>query len=404
MTSETKPPVLVVLQLSGGNDYMNSVVPYADGHYYDSRKGTLRVDAEDVLKIDDAVGLHPKMGPLKEIYDQGDMAIVHGVGYPNSPRSHFRSMDIWHTCEPDTVGTEGWVARAIRDLDPEGENPVTGVNIGLSLPRAMVLPGVSVASVADLSTYGLLTSVEQEAQRTQMLQRFSTMYSRAIGTGPVNAYLGQTGLDALSGLRGQAFAYTSGFTLAVFGVAMLAVYFGLNQRLSFTAAGLGLVWYWVLPLPFSLFTELAGRRGTGDYDPVDGLLRILGLPRPAEIDGNVEMFFVSGIAVTAAAVLVIILNAELALAPVRWLGGLLGGIAPAIKTAIAYPVAAKLRTGMTPAMFGLVVFSVVVMAPPNPNFTQAFLSDSADGRFDVPVTVNPNNRIPALRAAPPSAA
>ena len=157
MTTAAKPPVFVVLQLSGGNDYMNSVVPYDDPHYYDSRKGTLRVGAEDVLKIDDAVGLHPKMAPLKELYDQGDMAIIHGVGYPNSPRSHFRSMDIWHTCEPDTVGTEGWVARAIRDLDPAGENPVTGVNIGLSLPRAMVLPGVSVASVADLSTYGLLT-------------------------------------------------------------------------------------------------------------------------------------------------------------------------------------------------------------------------------------------------------
>ena len=217
--------------------------------------------------------------------------------------------------------------------------------------------------------------------------------------GALLVWLSGWGLDALSGLQGQAFAYTSGFTLAVFGVAMLAVYFGLNQRLSFTAAGLGLVWYWVLPLPFSLFTELEGRRGTGDFDPVDGLLRILGLPRPAEIEGNVEMFFVSGIAVTAAAVLVIILNAELALAPVRWLGGLLGGTAPAIKTAIAYPVAAKLRTGMTLAMFGLVVFSVVVMATLNSNFTQAFLSDSADGGFDVAVTVNPNNRIPDLREA-----
>ena len=212
MTTAAKPPVFVVLQLSGGNDYMNSVVPYADPHYYDSRKGTLRVGAEDVLKIDDAVGLHPKMAPLKELYDQGDMAIIHGVGYPNSPRSHFRSMDIWHTCEPDKVGTEGWVARAIRDLDPQGENPVTGVNIGLSLPRAMVLPGVSVASVADLSTYGLLTSIEQEQQRTKMLQRFSTMYGRAIGTGPVNAYLGQTGLDALSGagiLKGALGDYAS---------------------------------------------------------------------------------------------------------------------------------------------------------------------------------------------------
>ena len=215
--------------------------------------------------------------------------------------------------------------------------------------------------------------------------------------GVLLAWLAGWGLDALSGLRGQAFAYTSGFSLAVFGIAMLAAYSGLNQRAAFTAAGLGLVWYWVLPLPFSLFTALEG--GTADLDPVDGLLRILGLPRPAAIEGNVEMFFVSGIAVTAAAVLVIILNAELALAPVRRLGGLLGGIAPAIKTAIAYPLAAKLRTGMTLAMFGLVVFSVVVMATLNSNFTQAFLSDSSNGGFDVAVTVNPNNRIPDLREA-----
>ena len=215
--------------------------------------------------------------------------------------------------------------------------------------------------------------------------------------GALLVWLSGWGGDALSALQGQAFAYTSGFNLAVFGVAMLAVYFGLNQRLAFTAAGLGLVWYWILPLPFSLFTELEG--GTGGLDPVDGLLRILGLPRPVEIEGNVEMFFVSGIAVTAAAVLVIILNAELALAPVRWLGGLLGGIAPAIKTAIAYPVAAKFRTGMTLAMFGLVVFSVVVMATLNSNFTQAFLSDSANGGFNVAVEVNPNNRIPDLREA-----
>ena len=211
-------------------------------------------------------------------------------------------------------------------------------------------------------------------------------------------WLSGWGLDGLSAFQGQAFAYAGGFTLAVFAIAMLAVYFGLNERLAFTAAGIGLVWYWILPLPFSLFLDLSGVVG-GGLDPVDGLLRVLGLPRPGEIQGNIEMFFVSGIAVTASAVLVIILNAELALAPVRWLGVLLGGIAPAIKTAIAYPVAAKFRTGMTLAMFGLVVFSLVVMATLNSNFTQAFLSDDASGGFDVAVDVNPNNRIPDLREA-----
>ena len=212
MTNETKPPVFVVLQLTGGNDYLNSVIPYTDPNYFDNRRGTLRIEAEDVLRLDDEFGLHPRMGPLHEIYERGDMAIVHGVGYPNSPRSHFRSMDIWHTCEPDTVGTEGWVARAIRDLDPQGENPVTAVNIGQSLPRALVLPGVSVASVADLSSYGLLTGVEQEEQRTRMLRRFANIYSAAIGTGTVQDYLGQTGLDALGGadiLKGALGRYES---------------------------------------------------------------------------------------------------------------------------------------------------------------------------------------------------
>ena len=199
MTTASKDPVLVIVQLTGGNDYMNSVVPYADGHYRDARNGALCIGEDEVLKIDDQFGLHPTMAPLKELYDQGDMALIHGVGYPNSPRSHFRSMDIWHTCEPNKVGTEGWAGRAIRDLDPAGENPVTGVYIGQGLPRALVVSGVPVASVADLSTYGLLTGIEQEQQRDKMLQRFVNMYGRAIGTGAVQEYLGRTGLDALKG-------------------------------------------------------------------------------------------------------------------------------------------------------------------------------------------------------------
>ena len=145
------------------------------------------------------------------------MAIIHGVGYENSPRSHFRSMDIWHTCEPDIIGTEGWLGRAVRDLDPSGENPVTGVNIGQGLPRAMLAPGVSVASVADLSTYGLLTGIQRDDLRTRMLQRFVNMYGQAIGTGSVQDYLGQTGLDALKGadiLKEGLSRYTSGVEYA----------------------------------------------------------------------------------------------------------------------------------------------------------------------------------------------
>ena len=96
MTSTKKDPVLVVLQLSGGNDYMNTLVPYTDPRYRDYRQN-VSIPENDVLVLDDHIGLHPSMGPLKCLYDQAEMAIVHGVCYPDSIRSHFRSMDMWHT-------------------------------------------------------------------------------------------------------------------------------------------------------------------------------------------------------------------------------------------------------------------------------------------------------------------
>ena len=198
MVGNSKPPVLVMLQLTGGNDYFNTVIPYTDQNYFDARP-RMHISEDSVLRLDDELGLHPAMGQFKELYDKGGVAIIHGVGYANSPRSHFRSMDIWHTCEPDKVGTEGWLGRVIREIDPQGENPVTGVTIGQSLPRALVAPGVSVSSVADLSTYGLLTNIQEQEQRDKVLQRFSNMYGPAIGSGPVMDYLGQTGLDALKG-------------------------------------------------------------------------------------------------------------------------------------------------------------------------------------------------------------
>ena len=209
-----KDPVLVLVELGGGNDYVNTVVPYADPHYYDSRD-VLRIDEDAVLKLDDEVGLNPNMGPLKEVYEAGDMAVVHGVGYENPSRSHFRSMDIWQTCEPEKVGTEGWIGRAARDIDPRGENPVGVVSIGYGLPRALVVPGVPVASVSDLSSYGLYTGFDEQKQRGRMLERFAEMYGPAIGTGPTSDildYLGQTGRDALRGadiLKSAPESYTS---------------------------------------------------------------------------------------------------------------------------------------------------------------------------------------------------
>ena len=198
MTSTKKDPVVVVLQLTGGNDYFNTIIPYTDSHYYDNRP-VVNYPQEEIIKIDDKIGMAPTMGPLKELYDQGRVAIIHGAGYADSPRSHFRSMDIWHTCEPDKVGTEGWAGRLARELDPNKENVLTAINFGHGLPRALAVPGVPVAAIADLGTYGLLTGISDTAQRAKALDLFSRMYTPTVGGGFVNDYLRSTGTDAMVG-------------------------------------------------------------------------------------------------------------------------------------------------------------------------------------------------------------
>jgi uncharacterized protein (DUF1501 family) len=198
MTTTKKDPILVVLQLTGGNDYLNTLVPYGDPLYYDNRPN-VGVLPDQVLPIDDQYGFNPAAAPIKKLYDQGDVAIINGIGYPNPNRSHFRSMDIWHTAEPDKVGTDGWLGRVIRDLDPNSENVLTGVNFGRGLPRALAMTGVPVASVAVLETYGVLTGITIEEERNQALDIFARMYGPPLGTGAVMDYLGQTGLDALKG-------------------------------------------------------------------------------------------------------------------------------------------------------------------------------------------------------------
>jgi uncharacterized protein (DUF1501 family) len=150
------------------------------------------------MPINDKIGFNPNMGPIKELYDQGKEAIIQGVGYPKHIRSHFRSMDIWHTCEPDKQGTEGWIGRAVKAMDPKAENVLTCVNFGRGLPHALVLPGVPVASVGNLESYGVLTGMEEE-DRMEALDLFSRIYSPTMGRGAVVDYLSSTGMDALKG-------------------------------------------------------------------------------------------------------------------------------------------------------------------------------------------------------------
>ena len=198
MVSTVKDPVLAVISLSGGNDGMNTVIPFTNPHYRDYR-ASLGIPEDQIIPISDQLGLHPAMAPLKKYWDEGHLAIIQGIGYPNGSLSHFRSMDIWATCEPEEIGVTGWLGSVIQDVDPKGENVLTGVNFGRGLPRSLAKEGVPVASVGDLSSYGLLTEIGAEAQRTEALDLFGRMYAPAIGQGAVDDYIRRTGIEALQG-------------------------------------------------------------------------------------------------------------------------------------------------------------------------------------------------------------
>lgn len=127
-------PILVVLTMYGGNDGLNTVIPYADPAYHDARPG-LSYTADEVLTLDNQFGLNPAMTGMAKLWQRKKLAIVRGVGYPDPDLSHFRSMDIWQTASPKEPISTGWIGRW---LDATGADPLRAVNIGAVLPPLAV--------------------------------------------------------------------------------------------------------------------------------------------------------------------------------------------------------------------------------------------------------------------------
>jgi uncharacterized protein (DUF1501 family) len=131
-----KDNILVVLEMSGGNDGLNTVVPYADDLYHKARP-TLRREKKDVIALDDHVGLHSAMQGFRPMWEQGSLAVVQGVGYPNPERSHFEAMDIWQSGDPKRASNTGWLGRAALTAD-KGSGGVPSVHVGAGrLPLAL---------------------------------------------------------------------------------------------------------------------------------------------------------------------------------------------------------------------------------------------------------------------------
>ncbi|HEX2904928.1 MAG TPA: DUF1501 domain-containing protein [Jatrophihabitans sp.] len=135
--------VLVVLTLYGGNDGLNTLVPYADAAYHSARPD-LAYTPEEVQKLDGEFGLNPAMAGFAKLWQQHQLAIVRGVGYPEPDHSHFRSMDIWQTAAPQSPVNTGWIGRW---LDATGDDPLRAVNIGSVLPPLVLGAKASAAAL-----------------------------------------------------------------------------------------------------------------------------------------------------------------------------------------------------------------------------------------------------------------
>jgi uncharacterized protein (DUF1501 family) len=132
---EKDAPILVVLQLAGGNDGLNTLVPFTNDHYHKARP-TLGLNAPEILRINDDFGLHPSLSGFKALHDAGHMAVLHAVGYPNPNRSHFRSAEIWATAsDSQRVEQHGWLGRYF-DHACSGADPTVGIAIGRQQPQA----------------------------------------------------------------------------------------------------------------------------------------------------------------------------------------------------------------------------------------------------------------------------
>ncbi|MCI0587330.1 MAG: DUF1501 domain-containing protein [Planctomycetes bacterium] len=214
--------ILVVVQLTGGNDGLNTVVPFADDLYHKARPN-LRIETKDVLRLDDRVGLHPALAPLKGRFDKGEFAIVQGVGYPNPDRSHFRSMEIWHSARVEgPLPRAGWLGRV---ADGAGAPPTLLVHLGTPLPFALEREAGSVLAFDGVDAFSMAGDRNFPQDRDAQLEAFRKICEcRSPGPGSYAEVVRATASSALASAeevkaclgRGQNKAtYPSGQRLAL---------------------------------------------------------------------------------------------------------------------------------------------------------------------------------------------
>lgn len=255
---------LVVLDLSGGNDGLSMLVPYTDSFYY-SRRPTLAIPAASVLQVGTdssgkALGLHPKLTGLKDIFNQGRLALIQRVGYENSSRSHFYGTDIWSTANPSNSTGNGWVGRYLATLAPP-RDPLVAWNTTGDTPHALQSPSVSVASIPSVSGYAFNSpngGTEAQLERTAA----ANIASHVPVDRPHIAFVGATAQAALATLDRVASVGTYKPTVTYpnngFGQALQAIAGAMTK-------GIGTKVFWVQTGGFDTHASQDTTADTGAY-------------------------------------------------------------------------------------------------------------------------------------------
>ncbi|HYP27634.1 MAG TPA: DUF1501 domain-containing protein [Blastocatellia bacterium] len=203
-TSDPNRRVLVVIQLSGGNDGLNTVIPYTDPNYRRLRPnlGFKEADLKDgqgrSTIISNQFGFHPALAEVKQLFDDGKVAVVLGVGYPEPSQSHFLSEDYWHTANLVDGKGSGWLGRYAEEA-LAGQAGFHAAAIGGRLPRTLMSDRFVVPSIFNFSDYGFRTSPAFPANRPNKLAAMNALYSRRFPEGSFKGVAGGVGFDAVSG-------------------------------------------------------------------------------------------------------------------------------------------------------------------------------------------------------------
>ncbi|MDP9018944.1 MAG: DUF1501 domain-containing protein [Candidatus Eremiobacteraeota bacterium] len=158
--------VLVIIQMGGGNDGLNTVIPYSDDAYHRARP-SIAIDPKSVLRVDDRIALNPALAGVMELYKEGRVAIVQGVGYPNPDRSHFRATEIWETAAPAKLVSTGWLGRWLDgDQTRHGGGTFEAVALGDVVPAALSAQHVDVPAIGSLTSFAYQTGRDSLSKRS----------------------------------------------------------------------------------------------------------------------------------------------------------------------------------------------------------------------------------------------